>query len=123
MPTEGFKSITVREDVYDRFHEVFLKNKEALSKQGVHTFAAYITKSINKVMKETLVNYRFKLIYLEENNVVIKDTKRNRILNIIIQNKGLWCLNCQREFCIHTGFCFSLHQIYPLLAKETILVK
>ena len=43
MPKPGFKSITISESVYDKFHDVYEKNKDKLTMKGVNSFAGYIT--------------------------------------------------------------------------------
>jgi len=35
MPKPGFKSITISESVYDKFNQVYLKNKDELVMKGV----------------------------------------------------------------------------------------
>jgi len=39
LPKAGFKSITVSETVYDKFHEVYQKSKDDLTMKGVNSFA------------------------------------------------------------------------------------
>lgn len=43
MPKAGFKSITVSENIYDRFHARFEKRKDALAMKGISSFSGYIT--------------------------------------------------------------------------------
>ena len=43
MPKEGFKSIKVSDTVYDRYYEIYKKNKQELAMKGVNSFAGYIT--------------------------------------------------------------------------------
>ncbi len=50
MPKAGFKSITISEEVYDKFHDVFQKNKSDLSMKGVNSFAGYITYMLEYMM-------------------------------------------------------------------------
>lgn len=43
MPKAGFKSITVSENIYDKFHIIFEKKKDALAMRGISSFSGYIT--------------------------------------------------------------------------------
>ena len=43
MPKPGFKSITISETVYEKFFDVYEKNKDKLTMKGVNSFAGYIT--------------------------------------------------------------------------------
>lgn len=43
MPKEGFKSITVRADIYDEFVANYEKQKKVLALQGVNSLAGFVT--------------------------------------------------------------------------------
>ncbi|MFB5598325.1 MAG: hypothetical protein ACE5RJ_04850, partial [Nitrosopumilaceae archaeon] len=63
MPKAGFKSITVSESVYDKFYDVYEKNKDELSMKGVNSFAGYITYMLEEMMlkDKTFARYAPKL--------------------------------------------------------------
>lgn len=44
MPYKGFKSITVREEVYNYFWRKWQENKEKYRKQGITSFSGFVTK-------------------------------------------------------------------------------
>lgn len=44
MPREGFKSITVREEIYAELMRHYEENREELLKQGVTSFSGYVTR-------------------------------------------------------------------------------
>jgi len=50
MPKAGFKSITISEEVYDKFFDVYQKNKPELIMKGVNSFAGYITYTLEDMM-------------------------------------------------------------------------
>ena len=52
MPKAGFKSITVSENVYDRFQEVYQKNKSDLAMKGVNSFSGYVTYMLEEMMQK-----------------------------------------------------------------------
>jgi hypothetical protein len=44
MPKKGYKSITLKAEVYDYFFNEWLKVKEDYAiKKGIHSFSAYVT--------------------------------------------------------------------------------
>ncbi|MBI3842254.1 MAG: hypothetical protein HY295_03790 [Thaumarchaeota archaeon] len=49
MPKAGFKSITVSEVVYNKFHDVYKKNRQELAMKGINSFAGYIKNRIAEV--------------------------------------------------------------------------
>lgn len=44
MPAAGFRTITVSEDIYDKFYAKYEKEKEEFKEKGIFSFSAYITK-------------------------------------------------------------------------------
>jgi hypothetical protein len=124
MPKAGFKSITVAESVYNKFHDVYKKNKQDLSMKGINSFAGYITYMMEDLMQkdETFARYAPKLekIAVDDNRVVIKDNIKNRIAEVAIQNGELYCMLCEEKDCFHVGFVFSLPDVYEVLNSRGI---
>jgi len=44
MPRKGFRSITVREEIYRELMQQYEENREELLKQGVTSFSGYVTR-------------------------------------------------------------------------------
>ena len=124
MPKPGFKSITVSEQVYDKFHDVFQKNKSELSMKGVNSFAGYITYMLEDMMlkDKTFARYAPKLekISVDDDRVIIKDNIKNRIAEVTIQRGELFCQLCEEKDCVHIGFVFSLPDVYEVLNSKGI---
>ena len=124
MPKPGFKSITVSEQVYDKFHDVFQKNKSELSMKGVNSFAGYITYMLDDMMltDKTFARYAPKLekISVDDDRVIIKDNIKNRIAEVTIQRGELFCQLCEEKNCFHIGFVFSLPDVYEVLNSKGI---
>jgi ribosomal protein S17E len=99
MPKAGFKSITISEQVYDKFHDVFQKNKSDLSMKGVNSFAGYITYMLEDMMlkDKTFARYAPKLekVSVDDDRVIIKDNIKNRIAEVTIQRGELFCQLCE----------------------------
>lgn len=124
MPKAGFKSITVSEEVYNRFHDIYKKNKQDLAMKGINSFAGYITFMMEDLMQkdETFARYAPKLekISADDNRVVIKDNIKNRIAEVAVQNGDLYCLLCEEKNCVHVGYVFSLSEVYEVLNSKGI---
>jgi len=52
MPRKGFKSITVKEEVYDYFWDLWQKNKEEYRKQGITSFSGFVTKLLYEMIEK-----------------------------------------------------------------------
>ncbi len=52
MPRKGFKTITVKENVYNYFYEEWLKQKSQLEIKGISSFSAFITYKLNQLIEK-----------------------------------------------------------------------
>jgi hypothetical protein len=51
---------------------------------------------------------------IDQNRVVLKDNKRNRIAEVVLKDGELQCLLDERFDCVHVGFAYSLPELYYL---------
>jgi hypothetical protein len=58
---------------------------------------------------------------IEQDRVIIKDNKRDRIAEVMVKNGELQCLLDEKTDCIHIGFVYSLPEIYTVLKKKSII--
>ncbi len=124
MPKAGFKSITVSEVVYNKFHDVYKKNRDDLAMKGINSFAGYITFMMEDLMQKDATFARdapkLEKISVDDNRVVVKDNIKNRIAEVAIQNGELYCMFCEEKDCVHVGFVFSLPDVYEVLNARGI---
>jgi len=53
LPRKGYKTITVKAEVYDYFLKEWLKvKKEYVINKGIHSFSAYVTYQLYQLMDE-----------------------------------------------------------------------
>jgi hypothetical protein len=50
MPKPGFKSITVSENVYNKFFDIYEKSKKQLELRGMISFTGYLTSLMQEAM-------------------------------------------------------------------------
>lgn len=124
LPKAGYKSITVSETVYDKFHQVFQKSKDDLAMKGVNSFAGYVTYMLEETMQKdkTFAKYApmIQKISVEDDRVILKDNIKNRIAEVVIQKGELFCQLCDEKSCVHIGFAASLPEIYEALNARGI---
>ncbi|HEY7569785.1 MAG TPA: hypothetical protein VH796_00325 [Nitrososphaeraceae archaeon] len=119
MPKPGFKSITVSENVYKKFYDSYEKNKKKLELKGITSFSGYMT----SLMEETVTRYDtfakhgpfMEKVSIDQDRILIKDNKRNRIAEILLKDGELQCLLDEKTDCIHIGFVYSVPEIYLLM--------
>jgi len=126
MPKAGFKSITISESVYDKFHDVFLKSKDDLAMKGVNSFSGYVTYMLEEMMQKdkTFARYAPKIekISVDDDRIILKDNIINRIAEITITAGELHCCLCDETDCVHIGFVFSLPDVYEILNCRKVKV-
>jgi len=58
LPRKGYKSITVREEVYNFFKEEYEKKKDELRLKGIPSFSAFCTKLLYELIQREKVGTR-----------------------------------------------------------------
>src|ERR687885_3019443 len=105
MPKPGYKSITVSERVYNEFFKAYEENKKGLEIKGIRSFSGYLT----SMMEEMMLRYEAfakhapytEKLSIEQNRVVLKDNKRNRIAEVMLKEGELQCLLDKRELIVY----------------------
>ena len=122
MPKEGFRSITVSEDVYDRFNNDYLKSKSDLAIRGVRSLSGYISYMLEERMREdealSLHAPMMKKISVDDGRVVLLDNTINRIAEVVVQNGELHCQLCEEDGCLHVGFAYALPDVNTVLSAH-----
>ena len=121
MPKPGFKSITISETVYDKFHDVYQKSKGELP---VNSFSGYVTYMLEEMMQKDKAFARYapkiEKISIDDDRVVLKDNMKNRIAEVAVQKGELFCQLCDEKDCVHVGYVFSLPDVYEVLNARGI---
>ena len=61
-------------------------------------------------------------IAVDQNRVIIKDNKKNRVAEVLLNNGELQCLLDERSDCVHVGFVYSLPELYDIISSKGIRV-
>src|SRR3712207_3613980 len=101
MPKPGFKTITVKEHVFNKYYELYKKVKKGNKVGEGISFSSFVT----GMMQETMAKYEafvkhapfLEKIAIEQDRVIIKDNKRNRIAEVMVRNQELQCLLDEKD--------------------------
>jgi hypothetical protein len=126
MPKAGFKSITVSETVYKKFFDVYQQSRKELELKGITSFSGYLT----SMMEEMMIKYEafakhapfIQKITIDQNRVILKDNKCNRIVEVLLKDRELQCLLDEKSDCVHVGFVYSLPELYSIISNKAIKV-
>ena len=109
MPKAGFKSITVSETVYDKFHDVYQKSKDDLTMKGVNSFAGYVTYMLEEMMQKdkTFARYAPKIekISIDDDRVILKDNMKNRIAEVAVQRENYSVSSVMKKIVFMLALC------------------
>jgi len=123
MPKAGFKSITVKDTIYDKFFNVYQANKENMYSKGVNSFAGYLTYMLEEMMKkdETFAKFSpvIEQISIDPDRVLLKDNKMNRVIEIKFVQNRLECMFCESKECRHVGYCASIPQVCEIQGNQS----
>jgi predicted CopG family antitoxin len=122
MPRVGYTTITVRQEVYDKILKAYKERvKSSIS------FSAWLSDYILEHLEEDelLSHYApgLELIGVEYDTAFIKDWFIDRIVEVVISDQGigkrfLYCRYCERDDCLHVGFCFAVREINKVLVER-----
>jgi hypothetical protein len=125
MPKPGFKTITVKEHIFSKYYDLYKRAKKEHRLKENTSFSGFVT----SMMQETMAKYEafakhapfLEKFAIEQDRVIIKDNKRDRIAEVMVRNGELQCLLDEKTDCIHIGFVYSLPEIYTVLKKKNII--
>lgn len=112
MPKPGYKSITIPEELYDRF-------KSYKDNDSDYSLSKYVSQMLegriiqDRVMHES--NPIIKKIGSDADTMVLRDYTISRIVEIGVRDDKLHCKWCNSSTCIHCGFCYALPETYTML--------
>ncbi|MEM3670245.1 MAG: hypothetical protein QW767_00660 [Thermoprotei archaeon] len=111
MPKQGFKSITVKEEIYEALEDIYNQNKTRLEHEGIDSLSSFVTKIISAYIKQTS-GARLEHFNLFENVIRIRDNKLGRIVDVDYRNEDMFCEQCESSNCVHTGYAWSVYEHY-----------
>jgi hypothetical protein len=122
MP-EGYKSIMVKAILYNKLLERYKREEDT----NVVSFTTWLTGYLLEKLEEDELLSRYapglELIGVEYNTAFIKDWFIDRIVEVVIRDQGvskrfLYCRHCERDDCLHVGFCFAVREINKVLVEK-----
>jgi hypothetical protein len=115
MPTKGFKSITLKEEVYNNYKKAVEDlNKMSSSKVTLSEFLEWL---LDVHMRWSLSIPRLSRWggEISSGKMSIMDSKEAKVVDVQIKDDSLYCLSCKSEQCIHTGFTYALPEVSRFL--------
>jgi hypothetical protein len=90
------------------------------------SFSGYLTSRMEEMMIKDEVFAKhspfIEKIAVDQNRVILKDNKKNRIAEVLMNKGELQCLLDERTDCVHVGFVYSLPELYGIISSKGIKV-
>lgn len=111
MPYKGHQTITVSQSVYQKVKKKAEKEHKSIASYVAEVLVCYIEAD------EKLSRYApfIELFGFEGNSVILKDHKINRVVDVYLHEKELYCAHDESEDCMHVSFCHALPQVRRVL--------
>jgi hypothetical protein len=123
MPKQGFRVVSLKETVIELLMERYKRECET----KVVPFATWLSSYLLEKLEEDELLSRYapglELIGVEYDTAFIKDWFIDRIVEVVISDEGvgkrfLYCRYCERDDCLHVGFCFAVREINKVLVER-----
>ena len=124
MPKPGYKSITVSENIYNKFFGVYERSKRELELKGITSFSGYLTSMMEEMMNRYEVFAKqapfIEKVSIDRDRVIVKDNKNGRIAEVLLKDGELRCLLADRVACVHVGFVYSMPELYRIIKNKSV---
>lgn len=121
MPKPGYKSITIPEQIYDKF-KTYKDTDGVKNEMGAYSLSKYVSFMLEERMMKDEVFAKnapmLKKIGIDDDRIILRDKKINRIVEVVVKNNTLYCELCEAENCIHSGFCYAMPEVYTIMKKK-----
>jgi hypothetical protein len=108
-------NLTVTAEIYERVSKIYKKEKTDKS------LTQWISDKLLMVLEkdEFLKSYApfLSKIAVNENSVILRDEKLQRLVEIIYRNNKFWCDVDEKECCAHVHFALALPELVKLRSK------
>jgi len=122
MPYKGWKTITVKDEVYDYFQGRWLKEKDEYREQGITSFSGFVTKLLFEMIKQEEFPH-LRHINTYENRVIIGDRRTDSIVLVYLREDGVaWCDKDEEKNCDHVKFALSLPQVQEAYRRKGLKI-
>jgi len=123
MPTKGFKSITVKEEVYNNYKKIVEElNRMSSSKVTLSELIEWLLEIHTTWSPQYLRLSRWGG-NISDGKISLMDSKEAKIVQVQVKENSLYCLSCKSEQCIHTGFTYALPEVsryLNLISKKPV---
>jgi hypothetical protein len=122
LPKEGYQVVTITEQTHQKAHSAYVHKLKAGQLAGRKSFSRYIDGIIMEKIEADEYLSRMapfmQKVGLQDNSIMIKDYKLNRIAEVQIQGRELLCLLCNKSNCVHVGYSYAIPEVYHVMSIQ-----
>lgn len=123
LPKEGFRSITVKDHVYNYFYKKWKQREGYYQREhGVTSFAGFATWLLNRMLEQEQAENplipRFEHFNIYDDHAKIRDRELGLYIEVLPKPKGeLYCKHCDSTDCVHVQYALTVPEIMERLKK------
>lgn len=121
MPKEGFSVITITQLAHDKARQRYerkLKTGQLENKSFSKFVNDLIIETIEADENLSLQAPMMQKVGLQDNSIMIKDSKIGRIVEVQVHGKELVCMYDERKDCVHVGYAYAIPEVYRVMSER-----
>jgi hypothetical protein len=120
MPKEGFSVITITQQAHDKAKQRY--NQKVKAEKLSKSFSKYVNDLIIETIEAdenlSLTAPFMQKIGLQDNSIMIKDNKIDRIVEVQVHGKDLICMYDEKKDCMHVGYAYAIPEVYRVMSER-----
>lgn len=111
---KGYKTLSIKEEI---FNKIEIKYNKLAPKESITSWVSdYLLMNIEK--DEFLKEYApfLEKIGINDNRLTIRDSKTNKLTDVFLKNKKLFCSLDESDDCLHIHYVLALPELAKLKA-------
>ncbi|MHB8566484.1 MAG: hypothetical protein ACYC7D_09865 [Nitrososphaerales archaeon] len=121
MPKEGFSVITITQLAHDKARQRYDKKVKTGQLEN-KSFSKYVNDLIIETIEAdenlSLQAPMMQKVGLQDNSIMIKDSKIGRIVEVQVHGKELVCMYDEKKDCVHVGYAYAIPEVYRVMAER-----
>jgi hypothetical protein len=122
MPYKGWTTLTITTELYNKLKERYKQENKPLI-----AFTPWVSQYLlEKLEEDELLRRRapfLNFIGAYGNEVHIADYFEDKIVTVEFHDQGIgkkimYCRHCERDDCLHVGFCFAIKEVNKVLIER-----
>ncbi|MFQ5711740.1 MAG: hypothetical protein ACE5GD_08170 [Candidatus Geothermarchaeales archaeon] len=116
---EGYTTLNVKRETYERLRKVFKSEAEKLEGYGIKTYDDFLNFALTQLLElPPPPPPRMEHVNTHDNYVSIRDNELGRTIDVYFHGGVPGCGYCEKRDCIHVGFALGIPEVQQALSRH-----